>query len=160
MVDVVVLAAFALLVLGVLGSVVPSLPGALLSLAGVLLYWWSTGYTEPGTLLLVVILVVVVLAFLVDVLAGFLAAKAGGASTLAATLAGIAGFLAFLVTGPIGMLVAVAGTVFVVEVVRGADTRAGLRAAALTTVGVMGSAVIQAVLTATVLLAMLAVALL
>lgn len=160
MVDLVVVGAFALLVLGVVGSVLPSLPGALLSLGGVLLYWWGTGYTEPGTLLLVALVGGAVLAFLVDILAGFLAAKFGGASTMAAVLAGVAGFLAFLVAGPLGIVLAVAGTVFVVEVTRGSDFRAGARAAAITTIGMLGSAIAQVVLTASILIVMLAVALL
>ena len=160
MVDLVVVAAFALLVLGVVGSVLPSLPGALLSVGGIFLYWWGSGYTEPGTLLLVALLGVAILAFLVDVLAGFLAAKAGGASTTAAVLAGVAGFLAFFVAGPLGILIAVAGTVFVVEVARGANVKAGGRAAAITTIGMLGSAVAQVVLTASVLIAMVLVVLL
>lgn len=159
MVDLLVLAAFALLVLGVVGSVAPALPGALFSVAGVLLFWWASGYTEPGTALLAVLVGVGVLAFLVDFLAGFLSAKVGGASTLAAALAGVAGFLAFLVTGPLGMILAVAGTVFVVEIARGGDFRAGGRAAAITTIGMLGSSVVQAVLTVSILVAMVIVAL-
>lgn len=160
MVDVLVIAAFALLVLGVVGSVLPALPGAAVSLAGVLLYWWASGYTEPGTVLLVVLVAVAVLAFLVDVLAGVFAAKVGGASNLTAVLAGVVGLLALLVTGPLGMIVGVAATVFVVEIARGGDVRSGGRAAAITVVGVLGSAIVQAVLTASILVAMVFVALL
>ncbi|GAA0288271.1 hypothetical protein [Halobacterium noricense] len=36
-----------------MGSVLPLLPSGLLSLAGVLVYWWTTG--EPGFLLLAVL---------------------------------------------------------------------------------------------------------
>lgn len=160
MVDVVVLVAFALLVLGVVGSVLPALPGALLSIAGVLLYWWNTGYTDPGTLVLVTLVGVGVLTMLVDLLAGFLSAKVSGASNLAAVLAGVAGFLAFFVAGPLGIVLAVAGTVFVVEVARGGDVREGGRAAAVTTVGMLGSAFVQVIMTASILIAMVAVALL
>lgn len=160
MVDLLVVAAFVLLVLGVAGSVVPALPGAALSLGGVLLYWWGSGYTEPGTALLVVLVGVAVLAFLVDVLASIFAAKVGGASNLSAILAGVAGFLALLVTGPLGMLIAVAATVFGVEIIRGGDVRAGGRAAAFTVVGVLGSSIVQLVLTASILIAMIFVTLL
>ena len=38
-----VVLAFALLVGGVVGSLVPQVPGALLSLAGVFAYWYATG---------------------------------------------------------------------------------------------------------------------
>ncbi|MFW5801117.1 MAG: hypothetical protein ACOCVC_03735, partial [Spirochaeta sp.] len=57
-VDVAVVLAFVMLLGGVVGSVLPAVPGAGLSLAGVLLYWWHTGYAEPGTLLLVAITLV------------------------------------------------------------------------------------------------------
>lgn len=158
MVEAVVLVAFALLVLGVVGSVLPALPGALLSIAGVLVYWWGSGYTEPGTVLLVALVGVGILTMLVDVLAGFLSAKVGGASNVAAVLAGVVGFLAFFVAGPLGIVLAVAGTVFVVEVALGSDFKEGGRAAAVTTIGMLGSAVVQVILTASILITMLAVA--
>jgi len=156
MVDIPVVIAFVLLALGVVGSLAPIVPGAVLSLAGILLYWWASGYTEPGTVLLVGLVAVALLALLVDVLAGFLSAKIGGASTTTAVIAAGAGVVGLFTVGPLGMILAVVGTVFVVELVRGGTMREGGRAAAITTLGMFGSSVAQAVLTASILIAMLA----
>jgi len=149
--DPLVLVAFALLAAGVAGSVLPLLPSGLLSLAGVLLYWWATG--EPGFLLLAVLVGLSVVAALVDWLAGFVGARASGVSTRTAALAGVAGFLLMLPTGPLGLVAGVAGTVFAVEFRESADLSGSARRAGHATVGVLASAGMQVVLTATVLAA-------
>lgn len=157
MVDPAVVAAVALLVGGVVGSVVPLVPGALLSLGGVVLYWWSTGYTSPGPVLLAVLVVVALATLVVDYFAGAISAKAGGASTLTTVIAAVVGLLLFFVTGPLGIVLGIGLTVFAVEYYRHRDAREGARAAAYAAVGVLGSALVQAVLTGAILLAMLAV---
>jgi uncharacterized protein YqgC (DUF456 family) len=151
--------AVGLLVLGVAGSVAPLVPGVPLSLSGVYLYWWSTGFEAPGVLFVASVTVVGVAAFAADYVGGAAAARASGASRWAAVVAAVAGVVALLVTGPVGMLVAVAGSVFAVEVVRTRDARAGLRSAGYATVGMAASAVFQVLVTATILVAFLAVTL-
>jgi len=153
-----VVLAFVLLVGGVVGSLVPQVPGALLSLAGVGTYWYATG--EPGTLLLAGLGLVAVLTWVVDVAGGAIAARVGGASNATAVLAGVVGFVLFFATGPLGMILGVAGTVFAVEFYRQQDARKGLKAALVTTAGMLASSVAQALLTGSILLAMLGVALL
>ncbi|MEF8838909.1 MAG: DUF456 family protein, partial [Haloarculaceae archaeon] len=78
--DPVVLAALALLVGGVLGSVVPLVPGGLLSLGGVYLYWWQSGYADPGLVVLALLTLVGLSAMAVDLLAGAISASLSGAS--------------------------------------------------------------------------------
>ncbi|MFB6155184.1 MAG: DUF456 domain-containing protein [Haloferacaceae archaeon] len=157
MLDAFALAALALLVLGVVGSAVPALPGAALSLAGVLLYWWSTGYADPGPLALAGFLAVGLLTVAVDWFAGAMAARAGGASMATTALAALAGLLFLFVAGPLGVLVGVAGTVFAVEFYRNRDADASGRTAAYATVGMLGSAVVQVLLTGAMLVAFLLV---
>lgn len=159
MVDLVVLVAVALLVLGVVGSVVPFVPGPLLSLVGIYLYWWHTGFTDPGPLVLAGFTAVGVAAVALDYGAGMVAARAGGASARTSLAAGVVGVALFFVAGPVGMLVGVAGTVFLLEYRRNADAGHGLRIAALTTVGLLGSAVVLVLLTLSMLLAFLVVVL-
>jgi len=153
-----VVVAFLLLVGGVVGSLVPQVPGALLSLAGVYSYWYATG--EPGIWLLAGLTLVGVLTWVVDFFGGAIAARAGGASTTTAVLAGVVGLVLFFFTGPLGIILGVAGTVFAVEFYRQQDARKGLKAALVTTAGMLASSVAQAVLTGSMLLAMLGVALL
>lgn len=156
--DLLAWAALALALLGVVGSVAPLLPGAALGLAGLYLYWWASGYTEPGVVVLVVLTALGLLAVAVDWLAGALSATVGGASFRTTVLAGVAAFLLFFVAGPVGILLGVAGVVFLAELRRTEDPRRSLRTAAYTTVGMLASTVAQALLTATLFVALLAVA--
>jgi len=145
-----VLVAFALLALGVVFSVVPVLPGPPLSVVGSLTYWWATG--EPGLFVLVALLTVGVVAVLVDWLGGAVAARASGVSTGVSLLAALVGLAGTVVLGPVGLLAGVAGTVFLARYRTERDASASLRAAAYATVGVLASAVVQTLLTASMLL--------
>lgn len=151
----VLLVAVALLVAGVVGSIVPGLPGASLSLLGVLLYWWQSGFTRPGLVVLAALLGLGLLALIADWFGGAASAKVGGASTRTVVLAAIVGFLLLFVAGPLGVLVGIAGTVFLFELRASGDPRASLRAAAFTTVGMLASAVVQALLTGAMLVLVL-----
>lgn len=154
-----VVLAFVLLVAGVVGSLIPQMPGAPVSLAGVYLYWFATGTTEPGVFLLAVLTVVGVLTWVVDFVGGAVAARVGGASNTTAVLAGLVGLVLFFVTGPLGIVLGVAATVFAVEFYRQEDARKGLKAALVTTAGMLASGVVQAMLTGSILVTMLVVAL-
>jgi hypothetical protein len=147
--DVLVVAAFALLVLGVVASVLPVLPSGAVSLAGVLVHWWATG--QPGPLVLAALVVVALVALVVDWAAGAIGAAAGGASLRTSALASVVGIVLLIPAGPVGLVVGIAGTVFAVELYGGATREASLRAAGYAVVGVLGSALVQAVLTGTIL---------
>ncbi|SEL64207.1 DUF456 domain-containing protein [Haloferax larsenii] len=139
--------AIALLVLGIVGSVLPLLPGALFSVVAVLLYWWSTGFSDPSLLGVVGLLLVGLVALAADYGAGFVAARVGGASNRTSLLAAVVGFVLMFVLGPLGIFVGVAGTVFVVEYLEHEDAeQSGLRAL-YATVGVLASSAVQVFLT-------------
>ncbi|MFB6183427.1 MAG: DUF456 domain-containing protein [Haloarculaceae archaeon] len=152
----VVALALVLLVGGVVGSVTPMLPGGLLSMAGVALYWWHTGFADPHPIVAVGLLPVGATAVAVDWLAGVVSAKAGGARTSTTLFAALVGFLLLLLFGPLGLLAGTVGTVFVVEYYHDRDARGDARAAVVTAVGILASNVVQAVLTGGVLVAMIA----
>lgn len=156
-VDVVVLVAFGLLLAGVVGSVVPVLPGAALSLVGVYVYWWGSGYAEPHVAVLALLTLGGLFAVVFDWIGGAVATKASGGSTRSTAAAGVVGFLLFFVAGPLGVLLGVAGTVFALEYVGGDSTTASLRTAAYATAGVLASAVVQLLVTLSIFLAMVLV---
>ena len=143
--------ALALLVLGVVGSVVPLMPGGLLSLAGVYLHWWASGFTAPETLLLVSLTLLGLLAVAADYGGGAVATRAGGGSYVSTGAAAVVGLVLALLTGPVGLLVGVAVTVFVVEFVRNRDPETSGRTALYATVGVLASSVAQLLFTGTML---------
>jgi len=153
--DLLVLLAFVLLVAGVVGSVLPAIPGAPISIGGVLLYWWTTG--EPGTVGLLVLLAVGVAAIIVDWFGGAVAARASGTSTLVSAVAGLVGLVLMVVIGPVGLVVGIAGTVFLATFYRERDATTSLRRAVYATAGVLASAFVQVLITASILLSVLLV---
>lgn len=155
--DPLVAVAFALLVGGVAGSVLPVVPSGLLSMAGVGVYWYHTG--SPGPLVLAALLGIGALALVVDWFAGAIGASAGGASTRSVVAASAVGVALLFVAGPVGLVVGVGGTVFALELYRGQSHEESLRAAGYALVGIVSSSVVQLLLTGTVLVAMALVAL-
>lgn|GEM_PF-245199 len=152
-----VVLAFVLLGGGVVGSVAPVIPSGLLSLLGVVTYWFASGFSDPGLLLLSGLVLVALLAMAAEWLAGAISAKAGGASnrtTIAATLVGFVGLIAF---GPIGFLLGTAGTVFGLTYAENEDAEASARAAGITLVGMLTSTLVQLLLTVGVLVVMVGV---
>ena len=142
-----------LLVGGVAGSLLPSLPGGLLSAAGVAVYATAV---PVDRLLLTGLLGTALLAAVVDWTAGVLSAKFGGADTTTAVLAGVAGVVGFLAAGFLGTFLGVAGTVLVVEYRRTGELRPSARAAGVTTLGLLASNVVQAAVASVVLLGVVA----
>jgi uncharacterized protein YqgC (DUF456 family) len=149
--------AIGLAVVGVVGSLLPAVPGATLSLAGALLYWWSTGYTDPSLVVLAGFVLVAVATVGVDVAGSAVAVRAGGASSLTAAVALVAGLVLGLLTGPVGFVLGVAGAAFAVEYYRTGEREASGRAALYATVGVLGSALVQLLLTLSLLIALVVV---
>lgn len=157
-IDPITVVAFLLLLGSVAGAFVPGLPAGILSIIGVVVYWYSTGYAQPGTVLLVILLGTGLLAVLSDWLGGVVAARVGGASTLSAVLGGFVGLVFLFVVGPGGMLVGATLTVFAIEYARQRDARSGAAAAGAYVVGLCASSIAQALLTGLILLAMVVVA--
>jgi uncharacterized protein YqgC (DUF456 family) len=144
-----------LIIGGVIGSLVPMMPGALLSLAGIAVYFFYTD--DPSILFTVFGIFTGVFTLLVDWFSGAVASKYGGASTKTSIAAGIAGLIGLVVSfgNPLGLALAVAATVFIREYLIHGDEEDSFRAALYTTIGVLGSGIIQAILTGSILVAYL-----
>jgi uncharacterized protein YqgC (DUF456 family) len=97
--------AIALIVIGVIGTFLPVLPGAALVFGGMLLAAWIDGFQRVGWITLVILGVLTALVFVVDIVSGFLGAKRVGASKLAIVGAAI-GTVVGLFFGIIGILIA------------------------------------------------------
>ena len=98
--------AIVLVLVGLAGTVLPVLPGALLVFGGLFLAAWTDGFARVGTVALVIIGVLGALSFVADFVATLLGAKRVGASPQAlvgATLGGLVGIflgLPGLILGP------------------------------------------------------------
>lgn len=95
--------ALAAIVLGLLGLVLPLLPGSPLLLGGVWLAAWMDDYTRVGGWTVAAVAVLCLLAWAVDYVAAVLGVKRVGASKLAMVGAGV-GVIGGLVLGPLGLV--------------------------------------------------------
>ncbi|MCG5512716.1 DUF456 domain-containing protein [Ectothiorhodospira shaposhnikovii] len=92
-----------LIILGLVGLVLPALPGPLLLFAGLWTAAWAEGFAHVGTKTLIVLGLLAALAFLADFVAGAFGARrygASGRSILGATLGAVVGMF----FGLIGLL--------------------------------------------------------
>jgi uncharacterized protein YqgC (DUF456 family) len=155
-----------LMLVGLIGSVVPGLPGVTLIFLSALLYAILTDFETVGATILVILFIFAALAFLADFFATSYGARRFGASnwgTVGGAIGGIIGALAGLIFAGIGSLFGlIAGTiagVFAGEYLRrerrgeteeqeatDADWRRASRAAGGVIVGYLASAVVQGLL--------------
>jgi hypothetical protein len=140
-----------LLAAGAVGSLLPVVPGAPVSLVGIHVVWWANGFGDPGVVVVAVATLLALVAVAVDVFGGAAAAGAAGTTTRVAAAAGLVGLLLALVTGPLGVLAGIAGTVYAAERYGGTGRRESLRTAGRTLAGILVANGVQFVLTSTAL---------
>ena len=97
------LIAAALIVIGLVGTVLPALPGLPLVFGGMLLAAWAGGFQQVGVPMLVLLGVLTLVSLMVDFWATALGAKRVGASRKA-IIGAMLGTFAGLFFGPIGLL--------------------------------------------------------
>lgn len=148
--------AIVLLVAGVIGSFVPLAPGALISITGVTVYWWSTGFSSPGIFVVFLMYLTAFVALFFDFFAGAVGSKAGGASDKTVQMSAIAGILFFFVGGPVGTIIGITAVVFLREYLLTEESMESSKAAIYTIVSVLGSALVQGAITGLTLLIFLA----
>jgi uncharacterized protein YqgC (DUF456 family) len=106
------LAAYSSIVLGLVGSVIPILPGPLLIWLGVLLWSWVDGFQSVGWPTLIILGVMVVLAWTGDLIMTTFGTRKAGASwkgVLGAIIGGIVG--AVLLSGVLPIIGTILGTI-------------------------------------------------
>ena len=97
--------AIALIVVGVIGTFLPVLPGAALVFGGMLLAAWIDDFQRIGWITLTILGVLTLLVFVVDLVASLMGAKRVGASRLAIVGAAI-GTVVGLFFGLVGIIIA------------------------------------------------------
>jgi uncharacterized protein YqgC (DUF456 family) len=143
-ISVVVLVLTSLIMLvGLIGTVLPIIPGTILIFAGALLYALVDRFQIVGWPTLVVLGVLAAVATTADLWASSIGAKIGGASgwsVVIGLLAGLVGFVVFNLPG--AMIGAILG-VLLTEIVRVGDWRLALKAGSGWVVGWILSTVVQ-----------------
>jgi uncharacterized protein YqgC (DUF456 family) len=139
-----------LMFLGLLGSVLPGLPGTPLILMGALLYAWYTGFTVVTGMTLLALLVLAALSFLLEFFASVLGVKKLGGSGwgMAGALTGAVFGLFF--AGLPGLILGPFLGAFLLELAKTKDAHASLKSGVGTLMGflagMMGKLVIALIM--------------
>lgn len=132
-----------IMLIGLIGTVLPIIPGTILIFAGALLYALVDRFQAVGWPTLVVLGVLTAVATTADLWVSSLGAKIGGASgwsVIIGLLSGLAGFVIFSLPGAI--IGAILG-VLLTEIVRLGDLRQALKAGSGWLIGWVLSTVVQ-----------------
>ncbi|TXH71459.1 MAG: DUF456 domain-containing protein [Lysobacteraceae bacterium] len=93
-----------MIAVGLIGTILPALPGLPMIFAGMLLAAWTNGFEDIGVWMLVLLGVLTLFSFVIDFWSTALGAKRVGASRKA-VIGAVLGMLAGLFFGPIGLFV-------------------------------------------------------
>jgi uncharacterized protein YqgC (DUF456 family) len=136
----------ALIVIGVIGTVLPALPGTPLVFAGMLLAAWADHFQLIGVFTVVLLALLTVLALATDIVAGLLGAKRVGASRPAVIGAAI-GTVVGLFFGIPGLLIGPFAGALIGEWLRHRDLAKATRVGVGTWIGMVVGAIFKLVLT-------------
>lgn len=139
------LLAIVLVIIGLAGTVLPVIPGALLVFAGLFVAAWADGFARVGTLALVIIGVLAALSFVADFVASLLGAKRVGASPLALFGAALGGGIGLFLGLPGLILGPFVGAVAGELIARGGLRQAG-KVGLGTWLGLVAAAVVKVII--------------
>jgi uncharacterized protein YqgC (DUF456 family) len=132
-----------MVLVGLIGTVLPVIPGTILIFAGALLYALVDGFQVVGWPTLLVLGVLTVVATTADLWASSVGAKLGGASGWSVVIGLLAGLVGFVVFSLPGAIIGAVLGVLLTEIVRVGDWRQALKAGSGWVIGWILSTVVQ-----------------
>jgi len=140
---VVLVLTFLIMLVGLIGTVLPIIPGTILIFAGALLYALVDGFHVIGWPTLVVLGILAAVATTADLWASSIGAKIGGASGWSVVIGMVAGLVGFVIFTLPGAIIGAILGVLLTEIVRVGDWRQALKAGSGWVVGWILSTVVQ-----------------
>ncbi len=137
---VVIILTVVLLTVGLIGSIVPVIPGPLLILIGAFVYAWHTGFTTVNWAIIGILAFLALLSQGLDYLATVIGAKKFGASRwgmFGAFLGGIIGLFA----GIVGIIIGPFIGAFLLELFRGKSINSSVKIGFGTLIGFLGGTI-------------------
>lgn len=134
--------AIILFIVGLIGTVLPFLPGGILIFGGMLVYGFLAGFAALDWYFFMIQAIALLILFLVDYLASAAGTKRFGGSKQAAWGAVIGTILGIFFV-PLGIIIGPFLGAFAAEIFRGADVNKALRVGFGTIVGFLGGTVIK-----------------
>ena len=133
----------ALILIGLLGTVLPVLPGIPLAFIGMLLAAWVGGFKEISVLTIVILALLTLCSVAIDFLASAIGAKRAGASKMAIVGAGIGSLLGALFFSLPGLILGPFIGVLAVETAKGKGVREASKIGFATWLGMVVGVVLK-----------------
>lgn len=142
--DIIVLVfSYVLIIAGIVGTIMPMIPGLVLILAGILLYVWYVGFSVLGINFLLAIILLTIVGTFIDIIASAIGAKKYGASNTA-MIAFIFGLiLGFMTMGPLGLIIGPIIAVILTEIFKGRSLSESLKVTLGVLIGSLSGIVIR-----------------
>jgi uncharacterized protein len=137
------LLAVILFILGMVGTILPLLPGVILIYTGMVLYGILTGFAGLDTMFFILQGMAVVLVFSLDYLATAAGTRRYGGSSHAAWGAALGTLLGLLLLGPFGIIIGPFLGAVTVEIIRGKNTEQAVKIGFGTLIGLVGGTVLK-----------------
>lgn len=130
--------AIIMFLIGLIGTILPALPGVLLIFGGMLVYGFMTGFAGLSTWFFVMQLLVMAVIFIVDFIASAVSTKKYGGSKQAAFGAAVGTILGVIILGPLGIIIGPFAGSVAAEILLGKEIKQAVKVGFGSLVGVMG----------------------
>lgn len=130
-------------IVGLIGTVLPVLPGPGLIFGGMLLYGVMTDFAAVDAAFFVMQAAAMAIAFLIDYVASAVGTKLFGGSRQAAIGAVVGTILGLIFLGPLGIVIGPFAGAVAIELSRGAPPAAAVRVGVGTLIGAVGGTVLK-----------------
>lgn len=151
----------AMMVAGVILTAIPNAPGGMRwPLAGMFLYWWASGFSEPATPIVLALTVFAILIKLSGMMGPVIESKVAGTAQSTTFIAGIASTVSFFFWGFKGMILGLFLTTFLIEYWRRGDIVEALTAGVVVVLVSLASKTVKTLATIVFLVVMCGVILL
>ncbi len=135
--------AILLFIAGLVGTILPILPGSILIYGGMLLYGLMTGFAKLDLYFFLIQAVVLILTFLIDYWASVYGTKKFGGSKQASWGAIIGTIVGIFIFGPLGIIIGPFLGAVIGEFLRGGAIEQAVRVGVGTILGVLGGTVLK-----------------
>lgn len=135
--------AIILFIVGIIGSILPVLPGPILIFAGMLIYGFMTEFATLNTTFYLLQIMVLVLIFSIDYLSSAVGTRRFGGSKQAAWGAIGGTIIGLIFLGPLGIVIGPFLGAVVSELVRGIAFKQAIRIGFGTLIGILGGTVLK-----------------
>jgi hypothetical protein len=148
---IVIITTAVLMFTGLIGSVIPMIPGSPLILLGAFIYAWHTNFEAVTWGVLAILLLLAVLSQIVEYLASVLGAKKFGASRWGMVGAFLGGMIGLFFGGFLGILVGPFIGALLLELLHGQDLNASMKIGLGTLMGFLAGAIGKIVISITMI---------